>query len=150
MGPSAVEPSLYGGIGFGRGWWSIDAEARADLASGAQNDATHGYRLSAGFVGGGLVPCSHLRWAYGCVGVWLGALRTTIDGGAPPSQTSFYAAFGPRLGASFRVVGDLEVDVHLTGAYSPTRIEPRVAGAAVWDTSPVSAALGAGLLEHFP
>jgi hypothetical protein len=150
VGPALAQPSLYGGVGLGRSWWSIDAEARADVPVSAHDDATHGYDVEAGFVGGGLVPCSHFGVAFGCVGVWMGVLRTSIAGGDPPSQTSFFLSFGPRLGVSVPVVADLEIEGHVDGLYSPTAVEPHVAGAKIWGTSPVSASLGLGVLERFP
>jgi hypothetical protein len=150
LAPSIVAPGLELGFGVGQSWWSVEAELRGDWPTRASGNATSGYEVEAGYFGAGLIPCAHFAPIYGCMGGWLGALRTSLTGGTPPTRTSFHASLGPRFGVSVPIHAKLDLDAHLDGLYAPTATEVYDHVTKVWSTSPVSAVLGFGVLGRFP
>jgi hypothetical protein len=142
-------PGVSGGLAaWGRlekGPWSLGVEARGDLPASGNNP------VSTWLIAGGLAPCYHLGWAFGCVVGELGPLQGRGDNHPTPGWAVF-AAVGPRVGveipvsprASLRLRADFlanldRVSVDLRGTQSPA-----------WEAKAVTGTLGGGLAVHFP
>jgi hypothetical protein len=145
--PSLVAPGLQLGVGLGGPWWSLEVELRGGWPLRASRS---GYELAVGFYGAGVVPCAQIAPFYGCIGGWLGALRTSVTGGVPAARSSLHALVGPRFGLSLPMTRRLALDAHVDGLYSPTTTEVYDRATRAWSTSPLSAVLAIGALGHFP
>lgn len=142
-------PSLAARAGFGVGHraWTLDAEFRGDLP----RDATGGdKRATSGLLLGALVPCLRRSVLEVCAVVAIGALRTEVSSGSPPTVTTLHAAAGPRVGAVLPLGGIFALVLDAEGLVSLTRTSVRVDGVEVWSPPPVSAGLGAALEVRFP
>jgi hypothetical protein len=150
---AGTEPGLTGGFtllaGIRRGALSGSFEGRADLPASVR--ATGGGTVSASLLSLTIVPCAHLGLAVVCALGSVGALRGSGAGVAQPKDdATLYGAAGIRAGVEVplgaRLSAAFHGDVAVTLARATLELEQR----PVWTAPPASAALGAGILAHFP
>lgn len=144
---TSFAPALFAGVGFGR--LSLDAEGTAHLAGSA--NAASGGSVTASLLVASFAPCFHAGIAVGCALVGIGRLSGSGDGvDEPASGASTYANAGGRVGAEVPLSGRFSVRIHGDLLFPLVSTKLRLRGVEVWETPPVTAALGAGLLLHFP
>ncbi len=107
--------------------------------------------MSASLLLATLAPCFHLRIAMGCGLVGLGRLGGTGAGvNTPESASSLYADAGVRVGVEIPIAGPFAARAYGDVLFPLVTTHLTLRGADVWTTPPVSGAIGAGLLVHFP
>jgi hypothetical protein len=145
-------PSLAVGFGafVGVQWprASLSLEGRLDVpASRVVRTGT----VEGSLILGALVPCVHLGPALGCAVLAAGGLRGTGSGvDRPRTDTTFFAAVGPRLALEYPVATPLAFRAWIDGLATVTRTSLSLDGAEAWRTPPVAGTLGAGLVVRFP
>lgn len=142
-------PSIAGRVGFGVGHrvWSVDAEFRADLP----REATNGdKRETSGLLLGAVVPCLRRGVLEACAVVAVGALRSDVSAGSPPTVTTLHAATGPRVSAVLPLGAMLALVLSAEALFILTPTTVRVDGVDVWSPPVVSGGLGAALEVRFP
>lgn len=142
-------PSLAARAGFGIGHraWTLDAELRGDLPRDASSG---GKRATSGLLLGALVPCLRRSVLEVCAVVAIGALRTEVSSGSPPTVTTLHAAAGPRVGVVLPLGSIVALVLDAEALFALTRTTVRVDGVDVWSPPAVSAGLGAALEVRFP
>lgn len=151
LGTVGAEPgpslAARAGFGIGHGVGSIDAEFRGDLP----REATNGdKRATSGLLLGALVPCLRGGLFEACAVVALGALRSEVSAGSPPTVTTLHVAAGPRAAAVLPLGTMLALVLDVEALFALTRTTVRVDGVDVWSPPVVSAGLGAALEVRFP
>lgn len=151
MGTIGAEPgpSLAARAGFGLGHraWTVDAEFRGDLPREASSGDK---RATSGLLLGALVPCLRRSVLEVCAVVAIGALRTEVSSGSPPTVTTVHAASGPRVGAVLPLGSIFALVLDAEALFALTRTTVRVDGVDVWSPPAVSASLGAAIEVRFP
>ena len=141
-------------LGVNRTRWSLGVEMRGDLPASAPS--AFGGRVETALIVGMIVPCVRHKLASVCALAALGAERG--DGGGynePRAVSSFYAAFGGRLAVDVPLPSPLAIRVYADLLAPVTRMELYAGslgdlGHRLYRTPPVSSALGAAVLAHFP
>lgn len=141
-------------LGINRKRWSLGVEMRGDLPASAASAV--GGRVETALIIGMIVPCVRHKLASVCALAAIGAERG--DGGGynePRAVSSFYAAFGGRLAVDVPLPPPLAVRVSADLLAPVTRMELYAGslgdlGHRLYRTPPVSSALGAAVLAHFP
>jgi len=144
---TSFAPALFAGVGFAR--LSLDVEGTAHLAASA--NAASGGSVSASLLLASFAPCFHGGTVVGCA--LLGVGRLSGAGGGvdePASGASTYANAGGRVGAEVPLSGRFSLRIHGDLLFPLVSTKLRLRGVEVWGTPPVTAALGAGILAHFP
>jgi hypothetical protein len=142
-------PSLAARAAFGvtHRAWSIDVEVRGDLPREA---ASSDKRASSGLLLGALVPCLRRGLFGACAVIAVGALRSEVSSGSPPTISTLHAAAGPRASAVLPLGTVLALVIDAEALFALTRTTVRVDGVDVWSPPVVSAGLGAALEVRFP
>jgi len=144
------EPTLgfdvFGGAGTKR--WTVDVEGRLDLPRDFEKNGLVA-RLS--LLAATLAPCVHLGVAALCALGTGGALQGSVSQGAfSQSRSSAWFALGARAALELPLVADLGLRVHtdVQAALTRTNVDANVGGVAttLWESPPVAATVGAGLL----
>ncbi len=135
------------GVGFSRGAFLAQLEARVDLPAGI---AIAGGSVATQLLGAALVPCYTYRWLGVCAAVFAGAMRVTGEG-LPDAQraSAFVFSAGPRV--------FLDVPLHAAFSLRPsaevaapfTRTTITVGTATAWVTPAVTAQLHLAAIFHF-
>ncbi len=143
---------LTAGVGMRLPTWSLSVEGRADLE--ARRAGTLGGEVKSSLLLGSLVPCLHHDPFVACVVGSIGAMRGAGAGvDVASTDTTFYAAVGPRVGleadlaawggATFVLRGFVDVLATLV------RTTLRIQAVDVWTTPPVAVLAGLALVGRF-
>jgi hypothetical protein len=125
--------------------WALGLEGRVDLPAAAEDGPR---RVEATLYSGSFVPCGRIAPVLVCGVASFGALSGTSSGAAS-SDTTFYAAVGPRLGVWIPVTGPLHVGAHADVLFQIARTRLAVGGVEVWSSPVAAGVLGIGAVVHF-
>lgn len=126
--------------------WALGLEGRVDLPAGVEDGAR---RVEAALYAGSVVPCGRVAPFLVCGVASFGALQGTSNGPTSSSDTTFYAAVGPRLGAWIPLVGPLHFGVHADILFQIARTRLAVGGVELWSSPVAAGVLGIGAVVHF-
>lgn len=142
---ASFAPSLLVGLGYGRA--SVDLEGRGHLPSSAE--ASPSGAVTASLLVASVVPCLHVRFAIGCLSGGVGRLSASGHGVDLPARAfATYAEVGARLGFELPLTSALVARLTADALVPLTTTTLRLRDAEIASTSPVVAALGAGLVGH--
>ncbi|HSO30900.1 MAG TPA: hypothetical protein VLT33_00250, partial [Labilithrix sp.] len=151
LGTVGAEPgpslAARAAVGVALRSWAAYAELRGDLPREAVRDDK---RATSGLLLGALVPCLRRSVFEVCAVLALGALRSEVSAGSPPTSTSLHVATGPRAAAVVPLTSALALVLDVEALFALTRTTVRVDGVDVWSPPLVSAGLGAALEVRFP
>lgn len=134
-------------LGARRRWASLGVEGRADFPV---SEARGAYTARSSLLLASLLPCGHRSVFLGCAVFAAGSLQAEGGGVAfPTKDRATYAAIGARLGVEVPVTGVVFVTGYASVLATITRLELAVAGREIWQTAPITLALGAGLGASF-
>jgi hypothetical protein len=96
----APAPAIGAALFAGLAWraWSLDVEARADLPATGDGEPQSSSRVTSWLMVGSIVPCLHLRIAFGCAVASGGALGATSSAVLHGDAYGSWGAFGARAG----------------------------------------------------
>jgi hypothetical protein len=127
--------------------FGVEARAYAPSSTGAPD----GGRVQTYLLAAGLVPCVHLRPLFACVLGSVGVLHVTgLDVRVPRSDSTVFAAVGPRFGVEVPLTGGLTARAYGELLANLQRTTVVMDGASPWSAPSVAGTLGAGLLLRFP
>lgn len=135
--------------GFRRRWFSLTGGLEIDLPAARAADA--GGSVSAWAITGRLTPCAHLGPAALCALAAAGGVRGSGAGVRHPrAETTPLVSLGARAALELPIAGVLGVAPYVELGVPVTRTVLRLEGADVWTAPPISGAIGAALVAHFP
>ncbi len=144
-------PSAAAGLtGFAGLRWavgSLDLGGRVDFPASRPTAAgTVRTSLTAAWASG----CVHYAYVLGCAVLEAGSLQATAEIASPISQSSFFLAVGPRVGALLPIASSWDLGVWADLFFLLTPYSLGIDRAPVYTSSPVSAALSLAAVFHFP
>lgn len=126
--------------------WAVGLEGRVDLPAAFEDAAR---RVEATLYSGSIVPCGRVAPVLICGVASFGALSGTSSGPASSSDTTFYAAVGPRVGVWIPVAGALHLGAHADVLFQLARTRLAVGGVEVWSSPVAAGVVAVGALVHF-
>lgn len=151
VGALGAEPAgtLGARVSFGidQRRFGIGLELRGDLPREREEA---GKTASSGVIVGAIVPCLRAARIEACGVLAMGALRSEVSGGDPPTRSTFHMLAGPRVAVVLPLRGRFSLVVDAEGLFALTRTSVRVDGIEVWSPPILSGSLGAGLEVRFP
>jgi hypothetical protein len=149
---TAPSPALgvAASFGFRTRDFSLTLEGRGDW-SASDNISPRG-SVRSSLIAGALAACFHRGVWFGCAVGTVGAIHASGVGLLlmSPADDALYGAGGGRSGLEIRLYGPifLRPELELLGNFG--RVELRVDNEKVWQASPLSARVGAGVFASFP
>jgi hypothetical protein len=140
-------PGLSAGASLATPGWAIGVEARGDLP----RETTDGARsVDAWLLVGSIVPCGRLGVLLVCGVLSGGALQgSSTTASMPSSQTTFYAAAGPRVAVWVPLSPSLLLAANVDGVFQLARTRLSVGGVEVWSSPAVAGIAGLGAVFRF-
>jgi hypothetical protein len=150
---AGAAPGISGGVTVQAGVrWKVFSgalEGRADPPAGMV--ATGGGTVHASLLTLTVLPCFHFGLAAACGRASFGAvLGSGADVPIPRNAATFFGSAGARLGVTIPLGARFAADLHGDLDVTYTRTNLDLYGGNVWTAPRAAAALGAGLLAHFP
>ena len=144
----AATTGLALSAGIRKGFWSVNAEGRAELPGTAEAGIG---QIRTSLWAGALLPCLHFDPLSLCASAWLGSLRAQGIG-FPTSATDHapYAAAGLRLGVEIPMTAHWAFypSIDVLGPLFP--VDLQVDGSSHWRMPDISAFLRGGVAARFP